>query len=331
LNKILTQDEIDALLSTVSKGAAEGGASSTGSNRTIQVYDFKHPERISKEQQRTLRTIHDSFARLLATHLSSNLRTLVDINLVSIDQVTFSEYTMSLTVPSAIYILKLKDLEGKAILEISPQFILFIVDRLLGGFGETNFEPREITLVEQNVVMRIINHLIEALNEMWAQVNLLGAVYESFESDPQFVQIARGSESLAIIFFEIRVKGASYTMNLGLPYYVLEPVLGRLSAQSVLALEARREKGTDQSSLQERIFASKLPVRALLADTTVSVRDFIELAPDDIVQFDKRTTEPMAVLVGDRLKFFGSPGTLGRRKAVKIIRPIAQDEEIIYE
>jgi len=330
LNKILSQEEIDALLSTVSKGVGNASELQLG-KRTLQVYDFKHPERISKEQLRTLRTIHDSFARLFGTHLSTNLRTLVDVNLLSIDQVTFSEYTMSLTVPSALYTLRLKGLEGKGILEISPQFLLFIVDRLLGGFGQTGFEPREITVVEQNVVMRIITAIMSMLNEVWSQVHELGAVYEGFESDPQFVQIARGSESLAIIFFEIRVKGATYTMNFGIPYYALEPILSKLSAQSMLALVARREKDGDGSLIRERILASRLQIRALLAETTVSVRDFIDLQPDDIVQFDKRISEPMPIMVGDRPKFIGSPGQLGRRRAVKILRQIGQDEESIYE
>lgn len=331
MNKILSQDEIDALLSTVSRAPGSGSVEPQTGKRVVQLYDFKHPERISKEQLRTLRTIHDNFARLFGTHLSTNLRTLVDVNLLSIDQVTFGEYTMSLSVPSALYTLRLKGLEGKAVLEISPQFLLFVVDRLLGGFGETNFEPREITIVEQNVVMRMITAIINILNDVWAQVNPLDAAFESFEADPQFVQIARGSESLAIVFFEIRVKGASYTMNFGIPYYVLEPILNRLSAQSMLALTGRREKDTDGRVIKDKIFASKLTVKALLAETTVSVRDFIDLQPDDVVQFDKRTNEPLSVMVGDRLKFFGSPGQLGRRRAVKILRQIAKDEEMIYE
>lgn len=332
MTKILSQEEIDALLTTVSKGAGSSFSQSGIDKRPVQVYDFKHPERISKEQLRTLRTIHDSFARLFATHLSTMLRALVDVNLLSIDQVTFNEYTMSLSVPSALYTLKLSAMDGKGILEVSPQFILFIVDRLLGGFGETNYEAREITIVEQNVVQRVINTIVTLLNEVWTQVAPLGASVESFEADPQFVQIARGSESLAIIFFEIRVRGAAFTMNFGLPYFVLEPIMSRLSAQMMMALAAsKKEDETDGLAIAERISASKLPVRVLLAETNVSVKDFIELQPDDIVQFDKKYHEPLPVVVGDKIKFLGAPGNLKNKRAVKVLRPIARSEELIYE
>ena len=329
MNKILSQEEIDALLTTVSKGGST--ESPIGERRAVHLYDFKHPERISKEQIRTLRTIHDNFARLFATNLSTSLRTLVDVNLLSIDQVTFSEYTMSLSVPSALYTLRLKALEGKGILEIAPQFLLYVVDRMLGGFGDTNSEAREITIIEQNVVSKMMQTIISLLNEVWSQVHPLDAGLEGFESDPQFIQIARASESLAIIFFEIRVRGTAYTMNFGIPYFVLEPILNKLSAQSIIALAGRRDKDTAPTSVRERVMATKLPLRVLLTETVMSVRDFIDLQPDDLVQLDHRTSQPLPIIIGEKLKFLGSGGQVGRHRAVRVIRPISPEEEIIYE
>lgn len=329
MNKILSQDEIDALLSTVSKGNSPESASS--GQRAVHLYDFKHPERISKEQIRTLRTVHDNFARLFATQLSTSLRTLVDVNLLSLDQVTFSEYTMSLSVPSALYTLNLNALDGKGILEISSQFLLFIVDRMLGGYGETNSPPREITAIEQNVVAKIMQSIIALLNDVWSQIHPLDATIEGFESDPQFVQIARGSESLAIIFFEIHVRNATYTMNFGIPYYALEPVLSKFSTQSIIALAGKRDKPHSPTAIKERILATKLPLKVLLAETVISVRDFIDLQPDDVIQLDHRTNHPLPVVVGEKLKFLGSGGQVGRRRAVRIIRAIGPDEELLYE
>ncbi len=329
MNKILSQDEIDALLTTVSKGGST--QSHTGEGRSVHLYDFKHPERISKEQIRTLRTVHDNFARLFATNLSATLRTLVDVNLLSIDQVTYSEYTMSLSVPSALYTLKLKALEGKGILEISPQFLLYVVDRMLGGYGETNSETREITIIEQNVVSKMMQTVIAILNDVWSQVHPLDAVMEGFESDPQFIQIARASESLAILFFELRVKGTVYTMNFGIPYFVLEPILSKLSAQSIIAQAGRRDAQAAPTSVRERVLATKLPLKVLLAETVMSVRDFIDLQPDDLVQLDHRTSQPLPIMVGEKLKFLGSGGQVGRHRAVRVIRPISPEEEMIYE
>ncbi|MBM3327763.1 MAG: flagellar motor switch protein FliM [Calditrichaeota bacterium] len=327
MSKILTQEEIDALLSTV--GSGPGGEA--GAGRNVQVYDFKHPERISKDQMRTLRTIHDNFARMFGTSISTSLRTIVDLNLNAIDQVTFSEYAMSVRVPSALYILKMDAVGGDMILEISPQFLLFIVDRLLGGFGDTDVAPREITIVEQNVVQRVMQMMVNLLNDAWSPVQLLGLKIDSFESDPQFVQVARASESLAVIFFEARVRGANFPLNLVVPYLVLEPIMTKLTAQSALTLAARRAEQKDIESIRGRIIASKLPLRAVLSDTTLKIRDFIALGVDDILKLEHRISAPIAVIIADKMKYFGSPGRLGKRSAVRILRSVTPEEEIIYE
>jgi flagellar motor switch protein FliM len=331
MNKILSQDEIDALLATVTRKPEEPAATAPGEPSEVQLYDFKHPERISKEQIRTLRTIHDGFSRMFATYLSTVLRSLVDVNLLSIDQVTFSEYMLSLSVPNALFILKSANMEGKALLEISPQFLLFVVDRMLGGVGDIETPSREITHIEQNVVLRVIQTIISQLNEVWKQVFPLNVELDGFEADPQFVQIARSSDTLAIIFFDVRVRGATFTMNLAFPYFTLEPFINKLTAQSMMALTSRKVKEGEVTGIEERVRASRLPVRVVLADTRMNVRDFMEIEKDDLLTLDKKTTDPLPVLVGGRLKYFATPGKRSRLKAVKILRAITPDEEMVYE
>ncbi len=334
MKKVLSQEEIDALLASISAPAVEteslGGALSPRS-KPVQVYDFKHPERINKEQLRTLRTIHDNFARLLGTYLSTTLRSLVDVDFASIDQVTFNEYALSLAIPNALYTINLRHLDGKAIIEVSPQLILHMVDRLLGGLGESDNTAREITVIEQNVVEPIVQNFIHLLNEAWMQVYEVGAELESFESDPQFVQITRSTEALAIIFFDIRIRGITYMLNIGLPYYVLEPILAKLSAQAVLAQTNRKPDATRSELIRDRLRASYLPVKVVLANTTIKVRDFIELQSDDLIQLEKKTNAPLLIYTGGKPKFVGSPGKLGRKRAIKILRPITREEELIYE
>ncbi len=329
MGKILSQDEIDALLSTVAVAPVEEEKSDLA--QQAQLYDFKHPERISKEQIRTLRTIHDGFSRMFATYLSTNLRTLVDVNLLSIDQVTFSEYSLSLSVPNALYLLKMTDLEGKALLEISPQFLLFIVDRLLGGMGDTDVEVREVSQIEQNVVLRVINTIVNLLNDVWRQIYPLNLTLDGFEADPQFVQITRSSDTVAIIFFDIRVRGATFTMNLTFPYFTLEPIMNKLSAQSMLALTGRRVERGEVGVIRDRVKSSQLTIQAILADTTMSIRDFINLQVDDLLELERRTTQPLEIMVGGKLKYFGSPGKLGRHRAIRVIRSITSEEELIYD
>lgn len=328
MHRILTQEEIDALLTAV--GDKKPG-DITPSGKRVQVYDFKHPERISKDQMRTLRTIHDNFARLLATQLSTTLRTLIEVNLLSLDQAIFSEYSLSVKVPSALYMVDFSQIEGRGLLEISPSFLLYALDRLLGGFGDVSIEPRELTLVEQNVVLKIVNVAIAQLEEAWAQVQPLGAKVQGYESDPQFVQIARASDVLAVVHFEIHLRNVSFPMNIVFPYYLLDQILARVSAQLMLAQAARKPDEEERQSIKERIFAGKLPLRVVLAQTTLKVKDFIDLQPDDIIQVDMPADAPVEVFIGDRLKFLALPGKLKRKRAVRILRPIIPQEVLIYE
>ncbi len=329
MNRILSQDEIDALLSSVSKGKTYEEVEQE-EIKSIAVYDFKHPDRISKEQIRTMRTIHENFARLLATYLSTNLRALVDVNVISIDQVTYSEYTMSLSMPSSLYLLKMEDLEGKAVVEISPQFLLFVVDRLLGGTGETEIEIREITLIEQNIVQKMINALINMLNEVWNQIYPLNAKFDSFETDPQFVQIARSSETIAIVFFEIKVRGAVFPMNIGLPYFVLEPILQKLSSQTFF-VSVKKKTDPERKMLEKRIQATRLEVKSIFAETVLSVREFLNLKKGDLIQLDKPLDDEIQVCFGDRLKYFGVPGKSGRRLAIRLTRPVEFQERLAFD
>jgi flagellar motor switch protein FliM len=329
MDKILSQDEIDALLSNVSKPEELDASMLEGANR-FHLYDFKHPDRISKDQIRSLRTIHENFARIAATYLSTFLRSMVDVNLLSIDQVTYSEYTLSLSVPSSIYVIQTEGLGGKLILETSPILLLYMVDRLLGGTGETQLEPREITLIEQNVVRSIVNKLIEMLDEVWGQViDFRGTIF-SFETDPQFVQIARSSETIVIIFFEVKVKGFVYTMNIGIPYFILEPILPNLSTQAVIS--STKKKGEeDKAILHQTLEATRVPLVAQLAKVRISIRDFMHFKRHDVIQLPKKVNAEIPILVGGKAKFIGATGRCGRMRAVRILEIIPAEEAIFHE
>jgi flagellar motor switch protein FliM len=169
VSKILSQEEIDALLTNVAKTQSFDELEEAR-ERAVHLYDFKHPDRISKDQLRTLRTIHDGFARTFATYLSSTMRTMVDVNLLSIDQVAYSEYMMALSEPSCIYIISSKSLKGSAIIELGTNFALIVVDRLLGGSGKKADQIREVTIIEQNILKKIIEKALVVLNDVWHHV-----------------------------------------------------------------------------------------------------------------------------------------------------------------
>ncbi len=329
MDKILSQEEIDALLSNVTKADDLDNALIEGTSR-FHVYDFKHPDRISKDQIRSLRTIHENFARISATYLSTFLRSMTDVNLLSIDQVTYSEYTLSLSVPSSIYVLQSGGLSGKIIFEISPTLILYMVDRLLGGTGEVQVEAREITLIEQNVVRSIINKMIDMLNEVWGQVVDFRCSLHSFETDPQFVQIARSSETIVIIFFEVKIKGLVYTMNIGIPYFILEPILPHLSSQAVISSTKKKDE-TDRVMLHQTLYATRIPLVAQLAKARITIRDFLGFKKNDVIQLQKKVDEELPVLVGGKVKFTAVAGKKGRNRAIKIVSVVEPLDRVFHQ
>ena len=329
MNKILSQEEIEALLTNVAK-TPDFEEQEAGESKRFHVYDFKHPDRISKDQIRSLRTIHENFTRLLATYLSTVVRAMVDVNLLSIDQVTYSEYTMSLSTPASIYVLSSEGLDGKMLMELSPGLLLFLVDRLLGGTGDAMVNPREITIIEQNVVRNIIGNMINILNEVWSQAIELKARYASFETDPQFVQIARSSDTIAVIFIEVKVKSYSYQMNICVPYYILEPVLPQLSSQAVIGT-TKQVSTEDRVLVNESIMASRMQLVAQLGRVSMTIREFLELQRDDVIKLETRTEDELPVLVNKKVKFTGLPGKSGRHRALRIRQAVSSLEQLYFE
>jgi len=325
MSKILTQEEIDALLKSVVATQAAGPLQEN-KDRPIHLYDFKHPDRISKDQLRAMRTIHDSFSRGFGTYLSGMLRTLVDINLLSIDQATYSEYMLSLSVPSCIYIVASKNLKGAAIMEISPYFALTVVDRLLGGSGNRVGTVRELTIIEQNILRKMAESGLSILTDAWRHVYRLNLYIESFESNPQFVQIAPASETAAVVSFEIVIRDMSFPMNLCFPYFVLDPLIRNLST-SWSNVNTKRPSLKESELMRTRILLSKLPLQVRLGSAHLRTRELSGLKVGDVVRLDERNDEFVKVIVNGKTKFWGEPGVSKNRKAVRIVRRVSEMEE----
>ena len=329
MSKILSQDEIDALLA--GEGVGGGGAGAVAEmgeeeqkEKLVSLYDFKHPNRVSKDQLRTIQTIHESFARGFATHLSTRLRSLVDIDLTSVDQLTYSEFIMSMADPSAVYIFNIKELEGDAILEISPQLVLYIIDRSFGGEGGVIQEAREITIIEQNVMKKIVDNALEQLVRAWQNITPLSLELKDFETNPQLIQISPPGETAIMISFEVKIADFSSLLNLCFPYFVLEDVMPKLSAQHQIAHNQKRRSHHDETIVRHKLRKADMTVSAYLGETQLSLREILELAEGDIVRLDNRLDQHLNVSVGDAAKFKGKAGVYRGHKAVQIVSEIKE-------
>ena len=220
MNEVLSQDEIDQLLTAISSGDSETDEFKPVSDtRKIKIYDFKRPDKFSKEQLRTVSNMHETFARLTTTSLSAQLRSLVHVHVASVDQLTYEEFIRSIPSPTTLAVVNMDPLKGNAVLEIDPSITFCMIDRLFGGRGVTannkNNKSRDLTDIEQSVMEGIIVRVLANMREAWTQVIDLRPRLGQIETNPQFAQIVPPSEMVVLITLETKVGDEEGMLNFG--------------------------------------------------------------------------------------------------------------------
>jgi len=331
---ILDQGEIDALLAAVSadeSGPAPGvAASSPGTSvREVSVYDFKRPERVSKDQMRALQAIHESFARNFGASLSAFLRAMVETRVATAEQLTYSEFIHSLPSPTCFTLLSAPQLSGQLCLEISPLIVFPIVDRLLGGTNTDIFIPqRPLTAIEMRLVSRIIDRALKNLSEAWSELVEVAFEVAGSESNPHLVQIVAPNEVVVVIGFEIKVGARAGTMSICIPFNVIEPVIGKLATQSWLAYTRGTTSSDQLRCVKHNLRLAQVGVTAYLGQTRMTVMDLLSLAPGDIIRLDKLVERDLILQVRGQNKFAGRLGQLRGNKAFQITRQADGEESL---
>lgn len=336
MSDVLDQAEVDALLSAVDSGEVRQETTSSAIfSRTrkdlagveVRSYDFKRPERVSKDQMRAMETLHESFARNFGASLSGFLRTIVEVKVATCDQMTYSEFIASLPNPTSFNLLGAAPLEGSLCLEISPLIIYPIIDRLLGGTNHELFIPqRPLTAIETRLISKITARAIEALREAWLGVRALDFSVTGTESNPHLVQIVPPNEVVVVIGFELKMSSRAGTMNLCIPYNVIEPVMDSLSAQSWFSTS--RLKGTEKfgERIAGELGRASMEVTGILAQTTIALADLMRLTVGDIIVTEKPAVEPVMICVEGEGKMLAELGKLKKSRALKVTRAVQPGE-----
>jgi len=338
MSKVLDQSEIDALLNAVSAGAVTEEAappkifsrkSRDPASTEIKDYDFKRPERVSKDQMRALQTLHEAFARNFGASLSGFLRTIVETKVATCEQMTYSEFISALPNPTSFNLIGADGLEGQMCLEISPLIIYPIIDRLLGGTSQDLFIPqRPMTLIETRLIGNVTSRGLIAMAEAWANLKVLKFAITATESNPQLVQIVPPNEVVVVIGFELKMGNRAGTMNLCIPFNVIEPIMEALSAQSWFS-NSRTNKSKDATqALSQALTRAPLQATAILAETTMSLRDLVFLAPGDVIVTEKEATEPVVLCVEGEKKFIGKVGQFKGQRALQVTREIQPEDRV---
>ena len=340
---IPTQDALDDLLSQISGGvgapAAAPAARATAAQpispvipsaagKDVKAYDFSRASKFSKDQIRTIQMIHETFARLFSSTLSAKIRTLTRIKVVSVEEVTYEDFINTVSNPSIISIYSLAPLEGNSVIDISPQIGFPLMDRLLGGTGKEEEEPRELTDIEINLMESVIMEALNFMKEAWSNVIALNPKLELLESNPYFVQIVPPSEMIVLVNLEAEIGEKTGRMNIAIPYIMLEKVLNRLSIQQWFATFRRVVSPETKMKVEQRLLKTPVPFIVQLGKAKISLKDFLNLAEGDIIQVSKKVNDDLDVIVGDRTKFKGRPGVLGKRLAVQTTTVVKEREDI---
>ena len=326
---VLSQSEIDKLLSALSDGTVSAEeVKADEEQKKVKTYDFKRPDKFAKDQIRTLFMLHESFSRLLNTYLSTHLRTLVNVEVASVEQLTYQEFVQSLANPSVISILAVPPLKGNIIMEVNTEIAFAFIDRVFGGEGRTGLKPRVLTEIEEVVMKRFIDTAMRQLQEAWSTVVEFSPTLEATESNPQFTQIVPPSDMVVIVTIQMKVGEVEGMMNICIPYLVLEPIISKLTTTFWIASSVSKDDDPEQVKiLQKKIERTEVPFVVQLGSVDITINEFLTLGFGDVLQMDTKVEDNLTCLVGHKPKFYCRPGTSGKKMAVQITRIINEGDE----
>ncbi|MEB3198132.1 MAG: flagellar motor switch protein FliM [Candidatus Sericytochromatia bacterium] len=327
--EILSQNEIDALLSALSTGelTAEKMNEETGAReRNVRAYDFKRQNKFSKEHIRTLSMMHENFARILSTVLSAHLRMVVQIEVASVEQLTYDEFIRSVPSPTIVNIFSIAPLVGNCIFEINLDIASAIIDRMLGGPGKVSRMRRDLTEIERALVGTILLRALEAFKEAWSTVVKVQPKQESMETNPRFIQIVPPTDVVVLITFEAKFGESAGPLSICIPYVVLEPVINMISSQMMFTLAKQQQSPEHARDIRQKVEQAKIPFQVLLGTADLTVGDILKVGVGDVVPLNSYVDDDLPVLVADKLKFKGRPGLIRNKMAVQLTRVIADRE-----
>ena len=324
---ILSQSEIDALLSAISTGEMDAEElKKEESEKKVKVYDFKRALRFSKDQIRSLSRIHENFARLLTTYFSAQLRTFVQISVASVDQLPYEEFIRSIPKMTILNVFEAYPLDGRFLIEVNPNIAYSMLDRLLGGKGVAINKVDNLTEIETRIMSQLFQRTLESFTEAWSSIVEMDPMMEDLEVNPQFLQMVSPNETVVVISLSTTIGETSGMINICLPHVVLEEILPKLSVHYWMQTKKKQRKPGEIENLEYTINLAPLEVQAELGRSEISIHEFLHLGIGDVIELNQNIHEPLLVNVGGERKYKAQPGKLKNQVAVQITEVIEEAE-----
>jgi flagellar motor switch protein FliM len=361
---VLSQEEIDSLLSTISTGSASNAAAATSAEagavilqeapqsaggsegrhpsilemvnaekeKNYKVYNFRRPDKFSKDQLRALETIHESFARNTGLLLTSFLRTNVEIDVVSVDQLTYNELVSSMPRPISVGIVEGPPFLGQMLLGVSHEITMCVIDRMLGGAGGGRGKPRELSDIEANMMQRTFMKMLKNLNESWKGIAPVKYALKALEESYHLIQITPPGEIIAAVTLEVTVGNQdSGLISLCYPYPMLEKYIDSLSSSHLFTTkdtEENEEIPTFEDELLEKMYYAQVPLAVLVGGTRMNVAKVLELKQGDVIRLDRLAGNDLLMCINHKPKFFCQPGVLRQNMAVCIQEKVPEPQAL---
>jgi flagellar motor switch protein FliM len=323
--ELMTQQEIDNLLTGMATGQPREQPVAER-EKEIQRFDFRLPHRLSKNQLRTMQAVHQGFGEMLSSYLLGRLQTSVSLNVVTVDQLFYSEFVLSIGNPSCLYIFRISGLDAYGILEFPPPAVLAIIERMLGGTGSPERATRLITKIEQNIFKGIVARTLADLQKAWKNVAPLSFVLDRYETERDFAQIVPPSEIVLAIVMELIIGEEKFLVNLCFPTFALEDVLARLNTQQVASIAGEKDEAWIRT-LQRRLELATVELLAKLGVPVISLQELVDLEVGDVIRTTIPVNAEVEVAIGGKVRFWGSPGISNGKKAIKITRIARETKE----
>jgi len=331
MSDILTQKEIDQLLQDVSEAKVMKASAGQPGDPKIRVYDFRTANRIPRDQIKTLNLIYETFARQVSIFLTATLGVNCDASLLSIEEQTFLEMSNSIQPGSLMAILKMAPLHGPVLFRLSPEVSYAMIESLLGGDAQPHDFRRSFTEIDLAILEKIIRQILLQVNEAWERIVHVNTVLESIETSIQFAQIVQPGDTIVTVSIGLNIGGNQSLINFCIPQNALEPVNKNLNNR-LLATGHPEKKPTDSyhDTILDKIKTSKIPLKAILSETTIRIQDLITLQVGDVIQLDNKTHQPIKLKIGHISRLSGVLGYRNHRYAIKITS-VNYEEDQDYE
>lgn len=326
MGDILSQDEIDALMKALSSGELDVEEAKEEKAKPAKDYDFRRPAKFSKEHLRTLEIIFEHYGRLLATNMPVYLRKSVQVDVMTSEALTYSEFSNALSNPVILGIVNFNPLPGNIVLEMDPNLGFTMIDRMLGGPGVPLTRNRDFSEIELSILERIFNTCVDLLVEPWQNVIEIRPRLERIETNSQFAQIISPSEMVALVTLNIKIGDTEGLMNICLPYMTLEDIIDRINTKYWFSSMQEKSGESYAEAIETLISRADIPVKAILGKSVISVTDFMNIQVGDVIRLDAKVEDELNIYVGNIRKFTALPGSSGESYAVRITSVIREEQ-----